>query len=64
MLARLGDVLYWLACLLALGLIGFIVFAMSTTTRTDAWSELPIWVGIAGLIWLAGRGVRYVLAGR
>jgi hypothetical protein len=61
MAERLGDVLYWAGCVLAILTIAIGVFL--------SWGERHTWeVGvvtfvIAVLFWLIGRACRYVLAG-
>jgi hypothetical protein len=68
MLVRLGEVLYWLACglaiIVALAFV-FVVFRGSEAGLRDHWILVVITAGIwAGGIWLAGRAILYVLAGR
>lgn len=64
MIERLGNVLYWAACLAALGWL-LIAFAGISTMPKPEWSMFwIIGVGISAAIWAAGRAVRYVLAGR
>ena len=60
MLARLGNVLYWAACLLTL--VPLLAFGWMAF---DNGGIVPFVIGIliAGLIWLVGRACRYVLAG-
>ena len=63
MTTRLGKVLYWAACILGLGWLGFLLLATSTEPQPD-WSFT--WtVGLAGAaaFWIVGRAVRYALAG-
>jgi hypothetical protein len=59
MAARLGDVLYWIACVVATTVGGFAAYAL-----TFPGGEPSVIATIAGAIWLFGRGCRYVLAGR
>jgi uncharacterized membrane-anchored protein len=59
MLARLGNVLYWLGCGLAI-----VVTAVGAVIAHD--TGLGFFVAalvIAALIWLVGRACRYVLSG-
>jgi hypothetical protein len=65
MAARLGDVLYWLGCILAvlflplplLALIDFVNGHPQTILRPDYFIEAAI------ASWLTGRTLRYVFAG-
>ena len=59
MLQRLGNVVYWTASSVAL-LVVF--FAMFIFIRGEVVSSVELLV-VAGLIWLAGKVARYVLAG-
>jgi hypothetical protein len=68
MLARLGNVLYWLGCILA-GFAVICAIAMvvipSNPNDTPVSSGLPIVFAVgAFMIWLIGRALRYILAGR
>ena len=60
-LARLGNVIYWLACGIACLLIVAAVFA------TIAGHPEPVVLGVVGvlalLVWLGGLAVRYVVRG-
>jgi hypothetical protein len=60
LLARLGVVLYWLSCLLALGLLIFGGTALYDHDYRTAGSMVVFGVGF----WLIGRACMYVLAGR
>jgi hypothetical protein len=62
MLARLGNVLYWAGCLLA---IPFLVFA--GVLFYDNRQDIVAWAGsitIAVVLGLLGRACKYVLAGK
>jgi len=64
MLERLGNVLYWLGCAGAAVVVGVSALIVSDAPHpisTTAW--IAIFVA-AFLIWLTGRAIRYVLAGR
>ena len=62
MLARLGDVLYWAGCLLAVLLVAA---AIAYYNFEDIkLFELLILIGLAVIVWMIGRACRYVLAGR
>lgn len=62
MLARLGNVLYWLGCIVA----GLIIVAdgwdyyMEGTQDKGAYVFIAV---IALVVWVVGRACRYVLAG-
>jgi hypothetical protein len=58
MLARLGDVLYWAGCQLAVLLV-----AAATVLVLNLF-ELLILIGLAVIVWMISRACRYVLAGR
>jgi hypothetical protein len=64
MISRLGNVLYWAACGLAiLSGVGCVIAAMqSGTYNPSGW--LIIGAVLAVGFWLVGRACRYVLAGR
>jgi hypothetical protein len=64
MAARLGDVLYWTASLIALLAIGLAIYlwnyGIPPNNNFGGWFFL-----IVGTVtWLVGRAIRYVLAGR
>lgn len=62
MLARLGNVLYWLGC--GLAAVVFITFMSEAFSGTRFQYEAAIAaVGFALVIWLIGRACRYVLNG-
>ena len=63
MLARLGHVLYWAGCLLAVPplILGVMVLA---DRKPDAWMGLGFYTVVAVVIWLIGRACKYVLAGK
>ena len=60
MLARLWVVLYWLSCLLAVGLLIFCGATLYDHDYRAAGSIATFGVGF----WLIGRACMYVLAGR
>jgi hypothetical protein len=65
MLERLGNALYWAACvlgILVLGLGTFLAYAM--IDRDDTILVLIVASAAAVLIWLFGRAGRYVLAAK
>ncbi len=61
--ARLGLLLYWVGCAAAAlaVLTGAYVLATLPDHRPDVFVFFLL---LAGLVWTAGYGVRYVLAGR
>ncbi len=62
-LARLGNVLYWAGCGIA---ILILIFAAAMATELESgqkWNALSIAL-MAVVPWLLGRACRYVLAGR
>src|SRR5262245_12846170 len=64
MLARLGNVLYWLGCIAAVVIVGFAGIVYFSEGQRP--SDLPVVVVlgvIAAVAWLIGRACRYVLAG-
>jgi hypothetical protein len=67
MLARLGDVLYWAASLIAVLILAFGAWTMmyrAPTENTDYITGLVVFGGYALLVLLIGRACRYVLSGR
>ena len=63
-MARLGNVLYWAATAVAIVLVVLAVLAYFTATGTGALQSALLIVAFAGLVWLIGRAILYVLAGR
>jgi hypothetical protein len=68
MAMRLGHVLGWTANLIALAFFGIFSVAALADTGPQSPAErfwmIVFFAVIAGIIWLIGRGLRYVLAGR
>lgn len=65
MIERLANVLYWTAC----GIAGLILLASAFVAATVfyKWEALGVMAGgaiVAGLVYLVGRAIRYVLVGR
>jgi len=62
MLARLGDVIYWLGCIVAGAFLALGVF--------DYWFSrgglvvLISWMALAAGLWLVGEAIRYILSAR
>ena len=62
MAARLGNVLYWMGCILAaLILICFQILA--SNENPYSWGLASFGLAFAVVSWLAGRALRYILAG-
>ena len=64
MLTRLGDVLYWLGCILA-------VLAVAWGAKICFWDEQPegpyifaLVAAVAFAAWAIGRACRYIFAGK
>ncbi len=71
MASRLGDVLHWAACLLALAIVAFSSLYAYTQVSPTGYLGYPemggIWIfnlSIAVVIWFIGRAAKYALAGR
>jgi predicted membrane protein len=64
MVARLGNVLYWvgsgIACLLLLVVVAALLFG----TASERFIEVVPAIVASVLVWLIARACRYVLAGR
>ena len=63
MATRLGNVLYWLCCILAVVTAAIGAFVWFNRTEPDDVATVIIFTGLAAIAWLIGRGCRYVLAG-
>jgi hypothetical protein len=66
MLERLGNVLYWIGCLLtAIALaLNLYIWASDNNLRSDAIAFFLMVVIVPLVIWAIGRAFRYVLSGR
>ena len=65
MLARLGIVLYWFGCLLAVGWLAIgCLDGCFDHPAGDPTNPLGLGAVIAVVMWLIGCACRYVLAGR
>ena len=64
MIARLGNVLYWAACVLAVlvAVFSLVSFVDSPLQQYD-WANLAFRGGIGASVWVVGRALKYVLAG-
>jgi hypothetical protein len=63
MLARLGHVLYWAGCALAVSVLAAGVAALTMVGKTDGGSVLLVAFTAAALIWGLGRASRHFLSG-
>jgi hypothetical protein len=64
MAARLGDVIYWAAALIAATIAGLIAYAAVFGGGKGEPFMQVFFLIVAGLIWLFGRACRYVLTNR
>lgn len=64
MVARLGDLIYWAACIAALLWTIYVLIVTATYAHPDWTISAPIAIVGAVVIWSVGRAARYVLAGR
>ncbi len=68
MIERLGNVLYWFACICALGCVGFAAIGYYQSQKAGG-SQSDLFViyiasGAAIICYLIGRAFRYVLSAR
>lgn len=63
MLARLGNVVYWLGCILAAATVAFWVVLVHTTNDGRDAFGVALFAIVAVGFWLIGRAFRYVLSG-
>jgi hypothetical protein len=63
MLERLGDVIYWAACAIAISLIGVAGFYAIAGISPERWWSIGAMTFIAMVTWLVGRAIQYVFAG-
>lgn len=66
MLERLGNVLYWLGCTVAMLIALFAVgmYMAEAHSRADGLFVTGFILAFALAAWLTGRALRYILAGR
>jgi hypothetical protein len=70
MTARLGDVLYWIGCIVATVIFATTIYMeiclwITGQQNADGMIQVElVFVAVAVSAWLAGRACRYVLAGR
>lgn len=62
MAARLGDVLYWIGCGIAVFFV-LIFILVASNSGPDAPFYLGVYAVLAIVSWLIGRACRYILAG-
>ena len=64
MAERLGNVLYWLGCIIAalVAGIGVFVYVAEGLGRSDGLMMLIVFLVLAAVPWLIGRALRYVLS--
>ena len=66
MVARLGNVLYWLGCIIAAAstfLAVFVILSWDLKPPPNGIVWIVIYLAAGFASWLAGRAARYVLAG-
>jgi hypothetical protein len=66
MLARLGNVLYWLGCIVAVAVLSLdVALWIGESDRRSSEIGLFVFVAVVAVaIWLIGRACRYVLSGK
>jgi hypothetical protein len=65
MLSRLGNVLYWLGCVIAAPFAAAAIYMQLLGNLTPNDKIVPLFLaGIAIIVWVVGRALRYVLADR
>ena len=62
MLARLGDAIYWLGCIVAAVILAIGVAEYSF--GYERLSALISWTALAAIPWAIGGAIRYILTGR
>ena len=65
--ARLGHVLYWLSCIIAVLLLALAAYGwfQDTPAQRPLDESVYIFLAIAAfVVWLIGRACRYVLSGK
>jgi hypothetical protein len=63
-MSRLSNVLYWAATAITIALVVLAAFAYFTATGSGALPGALFIVAYAVLVWLIGRAILYVFAGR
>jgi hypothetical protein len=64
MAERIGNVLYWLGCIIAVLVsgLGIFLYVVEGHGRSDGLIMLIIFLVLATVPWLIGRAFRYVLS--
>jgi uncharacterized YccA/Bax inhibitor family protein len=62
MLANLGNVLYWIACAVAVIMLGLAAFVWFMERQSGDFGIIISLIVIGLAFWIIGRGCRYVLA--
>jgi hypothetical protein len=62
MLTKLGNVLYWGACTVAVLMLGLAVLVWFTERQSGDFVTMFGLTAIGLAVWIIGRGCRYVLA--
>jgi hypothetical protein len=60
---RLGNVLYWIGCIIAALIVGVATALYVKSARSDDLPTAGFLILIATIVWTIGRACRYVLAG-
>ena len=63
MIERLATVIYWLGSIGGALIVAF-GLAIAVSNDHDNLATLIVCVVLGAIVWLAGRAIRYVLAGR
>ena len=64
MLTRLGQVFYWAGSLIALLLLGVAAYGALAGRGDERWLAIGIAASAAVVVWMLGRAILYVLAGK
>src|ERR1700738_721850 len=66
MSSRIGDVLYWLGCIVAAltAGVGIVSYAGEGYRRSDGLWLLVVFLTLATIPWLIGKASRYILSAR
>jgi len=62
MLTKLGNVLYWIACTVAVLMLGLASFVWFTERQSGDLLTMFNLTAIGLAVWIIGRGCRYFLA--
>jgi hypothetical protein len=66
MMTRIGNVLYWLACIIAglIAILGVYVYIMEGHSKNDGVAVTAGFFVAAFVAWLIGRAALYIFAAR